>query len=120
MPKVQRDNFSDYAGRMHDAYLKTIYYNYNDAGFKLVFALEWEENARITLGFHEVIYYEGNLNSPWGASPYVFSWRQLDKENLNISSTSVDKSAAMATELLFSSGNILRVLCNSITWEMGC
>ena len=102
MPKVQRDNFSDYAGRMHDAYLKTIYYNYNDAGF------------------NEVIYYEGNLNSPWGASPYVFSWRQLDKENLNISSTSVDKSAAMATELLFSSGNILRVLCNSITWEMGC
>ena len=34
MPKVQRDNFSDYAGRMHDAYLKTIYYIYIDAGFK--------------------------------------------------------------------------------------
>ena len=120
MPQLTQENFQAYAPRMHDAKFEQLIYDYDTRSIAIRFSLEWEHWAKMTLTFQDVRQYEGTLHEPWGASPHVISWKLIPKEKMQAfreTETSAPDEAVLATEMQFSSGNVLRVLCGGIAWE---
>lgn len=120
MPQLTQENFQPYAERTHDAKFEQLIYDYDTRSIAIRFSLEWEHWAKMTLTFQDVRQYEGTLDEPWGASPHVLSWKLIPKEAMQEfreTETSAPDEAVLVTEMQFSSGNVLRVLCGGIAWE---
>lgn len=114
MPQLTQENFQAYAERMHDAKFEKLVFDYGTRSITIQFSLEWENWAKMTLTFQDVRQYEGTLHDPWGASPHVLSWRMIPKAAMQAfreMETSAPEETVLATEMQFSSGNVMRVMC---------
>lgn len=120
MPQLTQENFQAYAERMHDAKFEKLVFDYDTRSIAIQFSLEWENWAKMTLTFQDVRQYEGTLHDPWGASPHVLSWRMIPKAAMQAfreTETSAPEETVLATEMQFSSGNVMRVMCGGMRWE---
>ena len=120
MPQLTQENFQAYAERMHDTKFEKLVFDYDTRSIAIQFSLEWENWAKMTLTFQDVRQYEGTLHDPWGASPHVLSWRMIPKaamQTFRETETSAPEETVLATEMQFSSGNVMRVMCGGMRWE---
>lgn len=120
MPQLTQENFQACAERMHDAKFEKLVFDYDTRSIAIQFSLEWENWAKMTLTFQDVRQYEGTLHDPWGASPHVLSWRMIPKAAMQAfreTETSAPEETVLATEMQFSSGNVMRVMCGGMRWE---
>lgn len=120
MPQLTQENFQAYAERMHDAKFEKLVFDYDTRSIAIQFSLEWENWAKMTLTFQDVRQYEGTLHDPWGASPHMLSWRMIPKAAMQAfreTETSAPEETVLATEMQFSSGNVMRVMCGGMRWE---
>lgn len=128
---INASNFANNASILHDMICINWGFNYNDKTLVLALDKELQEGKRIKVIFNNVFAHKMISCDFWGPSPHIFSWslvdekdcflrQQIEKEirtNEYVLSRFDSETHYMEIEIVFTSGDVLRILCQSISIE---